>query len=388
MSFTPRPYQTEAIEKGVTFFQESKKYNGLQILPTGSGKSVVIANMASQLQGKTVVFQPSKEILEQNFKKFISYGYRAGIYSASAGMKFMDDITFATIGSVAKKAHLFRGFRNIIIDECHLVSPTEGMYRNFINATQGAKVLGLTATPYRLETSYTGAQLTFLTRSQPSIFKKVLYYVQNKVLFDSGHLAPLVYKTVDVIDRTLLEMNSTGTDFTEASVRSYFRRANMPGKIIEFARSILKQRKNLMIFCATTEDARKVCNGIPGSVMVTADTDSNKRTSAVKGFKSGNYRCLVNVKCFDTGFDYPALEAVLIGKSTMSLAVYYQEIGRVMRPYTYSDGTSKEGWVIDLGGNTRLFGRIETMEIRESSKGFYSVWNDGKQLTNVPFSKN
>jgi DNA repair protein RadD len=150
MAFQPRPYQAGAIEANINFFNSNENVNGMDILPTGSGKSLVIALTAAGLKGKTVVFQPSKEILQQNFAKFLSYGYRAGIYSASAGMKHLDNVTFATIGSVAKKHHIFKQFDNIIIDECHLVNPEQGMYYDFINSLDHAKVLGLTATPYRL----------------------------------------------------------------------------------------------------------------------------------------------------------------------------------------------------------------------------------------------
>src|SRR5581483_3628634 len=103
MVFTPRPYQAEAIDKGLAFFKGEDRKPAFEVLPTGSGKSVVIANIAKGLDGPTLVFQPSKEILEQNFKKYVSYGYQAGIYSASAGHKFIDNITFVTIGSVISK---------------------------------------------------------------------------------------------------------------------------------------------------------------------------------------------------------------------------------------------------------------------------------------------
>jgi len=83
----------------------------------------------------------------------------------------------------------------------------------------------------------------------------------------------------------------------------------------------------------------------------------------------------------------PALEAVLIARSTMSLALYYQIVGRVMRIFTYPDGTKKIGWVVDLGGNINFFGKIETMIIEEPKKGQFSIWNNGRQLTNVPFQK-
>src|SRR5690606_34940128 len=124
------------------------------------------------LEGKTIVLQPSKEILEQNYAKFLNYG-KASIYSASAGEKRIGKVTFCTIGSVINKKHLFKGTENILIDECHLVNSDAGMYNEFIKAFPKAKVLGLTATPYRLEQLSTGPQLTFLTRSTPAIFNKV-----------------------------------------------------------------------------------------------------------------------------------------------------------------------------------------------------------------------
>lgn len=388
MSFQPRPYQREAIDAAVDYFHDRKeKKNAIEILPTGSGKSVVIANIAKELTGKTVVFQPSKEILEQNFKKFLSYGFRAGIYSASAGMKYIDDITFVTIGSVAKKIHLFEKFKNIIIDECHLVNPAQGMYESFINTLSHTKVLGLTATPYRLGSNSEGAELRFITRQSPRIFSKVLYYVQNDVLFNAGHLAPLKYFSFNVIDRTMLSMNSSGTDFTDASMKAYYRQINMPKITIEYGNRLLKKRNNLLVFCALIEEAMQVAKGIPGAVVITGETELAVRTKILNEFKSGKIRCVINVGVLTTGFDYPELEAVLIARSTMSLALYYQIVGRVMRPFKYADGSVKEGWVVDLGGNINMFGKIETMKITTDEKGLYMIVNQGRQLTNVPFSK-
>lgn len=388
MTFTPREYQVEAIDAAVTFFKSKEKYNALEILPTGSGKSVVIANIAKQLEGKTIVFQPSKEILEQNFMKFISYGFRAGIYSASAGHKHIDHITFATIGSVIKKVHLFRDVKHIIIDECHLVNAKDGMYRDFIKALPDAKVLGLTATPYRLSTDFEGAQLKFLNRTSPRIFNKVLYYIQNKTLFDAGHLAPLEYYSFDVVDRSKLKINSSGTDFTDASLKDYYKQIDMPSKTIEYANRLLVKRKNLLVFCSLISEAQTVSAGIPGSVVLTGDTDAKERERILTQFKRGVIRCVLNVGVLTTGFDYPALEAVLIARSTMSLALYYQIVGRVMRPFTLEDGTKKVGWVVDLGGNVTLFGKIETMKIQTNEKGLFAVWNNGRPLTNVAFSRN
>jgi len=384
MSFTPRPYQTEAIDSALNFFNSKEKINAFQVLPTGSGKSVVIANIAMGLEGKTIVFQPSKEILEQNLKKFMSYGFRAGVYSASAGSKFIDKITFATIGSVAKKHHLFRDVKHIIIDECHLVNSNDGMYHDFIKSLPEAKVLGLTATPYRLTAGFEGAMLKFLNRTRPRIFNKVLYYIQNDVLFNAGHLAKLEYFSFDVVDRNMLQMNSSGTDFTDASLRSYYRQINMPKITVEYGNRILAKRKNLLIFCSLISEAQEVSKGIYGSVVLTGDTEKKEREKILSQFKSGVIKCVINVGVLTTGFDYPELEAVMIARSTMSLALYYQIVGRAMRPHK----DKETAWIVDLGGNIKLFGKIETMKIQIDQKGLYSIYNNGRQLTNVAFTRN
>lgn len=68
----------------------------------------------------------------------------------------------------------------------------------------------------------------------------------------------------------------------------------------------------------------------------------------------------------------------------MSLALFYQIVGRVMRPHK----NKESGWVVDIGGNIQLFGKIETMKIEQNASGLFFISNNGRQLTNVPFSKN
>lgn len=386
MAFQLRPYQSDSINLSVDFLKgNSNSKSGLVILPTGSGKSVVIAKILEPLEGKTIVLQPSKEILEQNYDKFSNYG-KASIYSASAGEKRIDKVTFCTIGSIINKKHLFKGLQNILIDECHLVNSDAGMYQDFIRSFPEAKVLGLTATPYRLEQASEGPQLTFLTRSNPRIFDNVLYYVQNDLLFNSGFLAELEYYNFDVIDRSKLQVNASGTDFTSTSLRRYYKSIDMPSRIAKTALTVLSKRKSLLIFCALIEEAVLVKKKIPGSAILTSETKKEERENILSQFKNGKIRCLINVGVLTTGFDYPALEAVLMARSTMSLSLYYQIVGRVMRIFTYRDGTKKKGWFVDMGGNINFFGKIETMKIIENENGF-SIWNNGRQLTNVPFKK-
>lgn len=383
MSFIPRPYQQEAIGEGVSFLQSKKRENGFIILATGSGKSIVIANTVAPLEGNTIILQPSKEILEQNFQKYISYGFRAGIYSASAGHKHVDRVTFATIGSIVKKLHLFNGTKNIIIDECHKVNASDGMYRTLVDYFPKSKVLGFTATPYRLASGMEGSQLRFLNRTSPMIFNKVVYYVQNDVLFDSGYLSPIRYFDVDMIDRKMLEMNSNGSDFTTMSMRKLYDKIGMNKIIIDHANRLLAKRKNLLVFTSLVADANTVQQGVPGSVVVTGETESGRREQILSQFKSGRIKCVINVGVLTTGFDYPELEAVLDGASTMSLALYYQKVGRLTRLHP----DKQDGWYVDLGGNFRFFGAIDKLKICLDARGLYHVSNGSRQLTNVTFTK-
>jgi DNA repair protein RadD len=382
MGFQLRPYQSDSVSSGVKYLQGSTNENAVIILPTGAGKSIVIANIIAPLEGKTLVFQPSKEILEQNYEKYTKYG-KASIYSASAGEKRIDQVTFCTIGSVINKKHLFVGVKNILIDECHLVNSDGGMYQEFIKYFPDAKVLGLTATPYRLTQTSEGPQLTFLTRSTPKIFHKILYYVQNSTLFDAGYLAKLEYYSFDVIDRSKLELNSSGTDYTPASLSRYYKSIDMPSRIVKYAMHILSKKPNLLIFCALITEAKEVVKRIPGAVLLTSDTNKEERERILSQFKKGIIKCLINVGVLTTGFDYPQLEAVLMARSTQSLSLYYQIVGRVMRIWP----TKENAWFVDLGGNINLFGKIETMKIKIDSEGRYAIWNNGRQLTNVPFNK-
>lgn len=386
MRLTPRWYQAEAISAGVDFFlHDKKKGNGLEICPTASGKSIIISGILEQLtDGMAVVLQPSKEILQQNFEKHIGNGGRGGIYSASAGMKFVDRITFCTIGSIARKHHLFSKVKYILIDECHLVGPDDGMYYDFIKAHPNAKVLGFTATPYRLTTGFDGAMLKFLNRTSPRIFNRVVYCIQNGVLFKEGYLAKLEYFDFKLIDASELKLNSKGTDFTDASLREHYRKVKLPQRTIEYANRILAKRKNLLIFCSLISEANEVARGVPGSIVLTGETEQGVRAKILQQFKSGAIRCVINVGVLTTGFDMPTLEAVIIARKMMSLALYYQIVGRVMRIHPMK----LSSWVVDLGGNINFFGKIETMEIKVCEKGLYSVWNNNRQLTNVTFTKN
>jgi superfamily II DNA or RNA helicase len=156
--FKLRPYQQDASDAAVDYLTNGdKSRHGLIVAPTGSGKSLLIADIVERLDGETVVFQPSREILKQNAAKLAAYGREPAVFSASLGRREVGQVTLATIGSVVRHPEAFKGVRYVLIDECHGVNAKGGMFKTFLDAVSGARFLGLTATPYRLATNSLGA---------------------------------------------------------------------------------------------------------------------------------------------------------------------------------------------------------------------------------------
>ncbi len=380
-----RDYQRQAVDVAVNFFQSGNKKNGIIVLPTGAGKSLVIANIAYRLDAPVLIFQPSKEILEQNYEKLCSYGVMdVGIFSASFGRKEVRKITFATIGSVKSHKDYFRLFRYVIIDECHGVNAEAGMYKDFIETIQ-CKVLGLTATPYRLYSSrFYGSMLRFITRTNPRIFNELLYAVQVRTLLNRGYLAPMNYYQLNVVDTSRLKINSTGADFTDASVRRYYREIKFSDSLENIVRRLLVAgRTSILVFTRFIDEATHLARAFSDcAAVVSSDTSKSDREAILRAFKQKQIKVVANVGVLTTGFDFPELATVVLARPTMSLALYYQMCGRAIRPFP-----NKVSWVVDLCGNYKRFGRVDDLELRQTKPGIWAVFSGAKQLTNVYFRK-
>ena len=353
-----------------------------------SGKSLVIADIASRLEGPLLVFQPSKEILQQNFAKLQSYGiFDCGCYSASVGCKDISRITFATIGSVMNHMSDFDCFKNIIIDECHYVNSKAGQYKEFIEA-KNRQVVGLTATPYRLDRAEGGSILKFLTRVRPRIFSKVIYCCQIGELLSKGYLADLHYYDLTELDLRRVRSNSTGADYDERSLLAEYERCGFYDKLSNTVVKVLQPksgipRKGVLVFTAFTKEARQLVDKLQSlrinAAIVTGETPKKEREAILEGFKRREIKVVANVGVLTTGFDYPALDTVVLARPTKSLGLYYQMVGRAIRPFE-----GKDGWIVDLSGNYSRFGNVADLFIsRPPGTTKWAVYSRGTQLTNV-----
>jgi DNA repair protein RadD len=156
MEYKPRFYQDLAFKRTISFLKEESGKHGLIVLPTGSGKSYVIAQLISYLLEKysikILVVSHTKEILQQDLNKLneLLPQQDIKIYSASFKKKEIGQLTIASIQSIRNKGHLFADVKLIIVDEAHLISPSaEHSYRRLFDAIPSARILGYTATPFR-----------------------------------------------------------------------------------------------------------------------------------------------------------------------------------------------------------------------------------------------
>jgi DNA repair protein RadD len=377
-----RNYQYESVVKGVEILNSSSSRRELIVLPTGAGKSIVIAEIVKQISEPVVILQPSKELLEQNYQKFINVGGDATIYSASAGIKEISHVTFATIGSIKKEIEKLRKLGNIkvIIDEAHIGVKSDSQLRNFLKVLGVKNTLGLTATPFILSSSMNGAELKMLTKIKGKLFTNIAYVYQISTMLDKGYWTPINYNIIQQDDE-FLQVNSSGSDYTEESMKRFYEGNDLQTQIVDnINNSLFNGSKSILVFVPTIQEAEEISKKIPSAQSVSSITPKKERDTIIRDFKNKKINVVINVGILTTGFDYPELETIILGRSTMSFALYYQMIGRGVRIHNNKFKTE----VIDLSENFNRFGKVEDFTI-EFLEGYgWGLFKGDSLISNYP----
>lgn len=345
---TLRENQTEPINKAIQFFTEKKPKPSLIVLPTAWGKSILTAFVAKNSNDKMIVLQPSKELLEQNYLKYCSlcgdFALNAGIYSASFGRKDIAHITYATIGSIKSLGAKFKslGFTKMLIDEAHLY-PREAnsMLGRFLKESGITHVLGITATPVKLQTNrdkdgQNFSKLVMLTsRSKKgNFFKDIIHVGQVAEMVRLGFWSPLQYETAG-FDSSLLVFNSSKSEYTEESVQRAYD-ANGGSEQIVQALDRHSDRRHILVFVPSVEDAITLSKKYPNSAVIYGEMDKTERS---------------------------------------------QVIARATR----IDPEKTDALIVDLGGNVERFGRVEDITF-EQGKMWRMFGTGGRLLSGIPIS--
>lgn len=358
--YTLRPYQADSVKSVIHYFRKHQT-PAVLVLPTGAGKSLVIAELARLAKGRVLVLAHVKELVEQNHEKYEGYGLKGSIFSAGLGRKETDQqVVFASVQSVVRNLDSFSNqFSLLVIDECHRVpdektSSYQKVITHLRENNSGIKVLGLTATPYRLGM---GWLYQYHTRGQvrseePRFFRDCIFELPIRYLLDEGFLTParMIDAPVLSYDFSQLKPASTGR-YKEAELDMVIEQSKRATpQIVDQIIELAKDKLGIMIFAATVRHAQEILGLLPEgeSSIVIGDTPTLERDQIISDFKERKIKFLVNVSVLTTGFDAPHVDLIAILRPTESISLYQQIVGRGLR---LSPG-KKECLVLDYAGNS------------------------------------
>ena len=342
-----RPYQQQAFDACMAWVRKILDPCLIEA-PTGAGKSHIIAAIAHELHhishGKKILcLAPSAELVLQNKAKYEATGNQASIFSASAGgCSLRYPVIFGTPLTVKNKIRRFGSeFCAVIVDEAHKITPT---IKKIIDALKeknpNLRVIGLSATPYRLGTGYIfgldehGNPMPEGSYKDP-YFKARVYTIRAHELIDQGYLTPPVIGAIgqEHYDTKAMQLNKMG-QFAKADVdRAYHGHGRKTSGIIADVVAQSQNRKGVLIFAATIQHAEECLASLPLelSEIVTGNTPKAERADILRRFLNQEIKYLVNVAVLTTGFDAPHVDVVALLRATESVALLQQIVGRGLR---------------------------------------------------------
>jgi len=374
-----RYYQQECIDAFLRDAKDHPNANLLAALPTGTGKSVIIAGVCKAIAdkgGRVLVLHRSKELVYQNHVRYTEVDpnglQRSGVYSAGIGIRQTgEQVTFAGVQSVFKRAEEFGHIDLVLVDEAHQIpfnenSQYQTLIRGLRQINERCRFFGLTATPFRTNGVIHG--------DKRSLFDRMSYVAPLSRMFDDGFLTkPETLPTVSV---DLSGVSTTAGDFNQKEAQSKFLAYwSINGKTKEIiATANENNRKSVAVFCSGVAHAELVHQELIAmgerSAVVTGDTLPILRATHLEQFKSRNIRWIVNVDCLTTGWDAPVVDCIVVARGTQSAGLFAQIVGRGTRLYP----GKTECHIVDFGGNIDRFGPIDSETYGE---GFIKPPSDG-----------
>jgi len=339
---TLRPYQQEAIDEARLAYRRGQRAVLFQ-LPTGAGKTVtastVVHGAASKGTG-TWWLTHRRELAEQASQTF----HELGIPHGTVRSGYVSDPT--ALVQVASIQTIVRRMRDLpppslmVFDECHHIGA--GQWDALYQAFPGARILGLTATPWRLDGQGLGKWFGHMVRG-PGVAE----------LIGQGSLSP--YRLFAPAIPDLSGVKTAAGDYQRGALAQAMNKPAIVGDAIGHYRRLCLG-KRAVAFAAGVENSKAVAAqfndaGIPAE-HVDGTMDSGDRDAAVARFRRGETLILCNADLFGEGFDVPAIEAAILLRPTKSLSLYLQQAGRALRP---APGKA-EALILDHAGNSLIHG--------------------------------
>ena len=364
---TLRAYQAEAVQAVYAHLRE-RDDNPVVVIPTAGGKTPVMATICrdavSKWNGRVLILAHVKELLEQtaNTLRHGAPDLDIGVYSAGLGSRDTHQrVLIAGIQSVFRRAGELDSFDIICIDEGHMIPlDGEGMYRQFLADAKvvnpHVRVVGLTATPYRLKGGLIAQADHFLNH--------VCYEIGVKELIVQGYLCPLKSRA-GKSKANLNDLHVRGGEFIAAEVEAAMDNYTLVQSACEEIVELTRDRNSVLIFTSGVGHGQHIARTIKRMSgqdcgFVCGETPGLEREGTLHRFKSGDLKYLANVNVLTTGFDAPNIDCVVLLRPTNSPGLYYQMVGRGFR--LHPDKT--DCLVLDYGGNILRHGPVDDLQIK------------------------
>lgn len=369
---TLRWYQVAALDAAFNWFA-TQDGDPLIVLPTGSGKSLVLSAFLKQARSnypelRAVVLATQAELVKQNVKAAATLMPRSDIGIYSAGLNQKDGsraITVANIQSLAKKAYGLDPFDVIVVDEAHTIADADaGQYRSFIKAQRlqnpSVRVLGLTATPFKLSSGR-------LTDGASALFQGIAYEAPVLRLIEEGFLAR------PVTPRAALQLQTDdvalrGGEFVLKALNDAVDLDAITAQACDEMVARFQDRKRWLVFACTVEHARHLAKALSErdirAGVVHGELSRDERAHRLAAFASGEIQACVNCQLLTTGFDLPIVDAIALMRPTKSPGLYAQMVGRGMR----TAPGKVDCLILDFAANIALHGPVDALVIRDKKQ--------------------
>jgi superfamily II DNA or RNA helicase len=319
-----RPYQEGAVSGGLEEIKSNR--STLIVMPTGSGKTRVMTEIARRHNQRTLVLAHRDELLQQAVARFgHDTGFRIGLDQAQ---QFAHDeqIVIGSVQTISRKDRLERfdpkRFDLIMVDEAHHATATT--YRRVLDYFGGAKVIGVTATPDRADEKAMG-----------QVFDSVAYLYEIEDAIRDGWLCDVVCSRIEIGGLDLSSVKTVAGDLNQGDLDAAMAVEEVLLGVADATMREAGDRKTL-VFTTSVANAHKLAEIMNRhrqdcARAVDGKTELDLRRETLVDHKVGAYQFLVNVGIATEGYDDPTISCVAIARPTKSRALYTQMAGRGLR---------------------------------------------------------
>lgn len=286
--------------------------------PTGGGKTVMAlsALLSARRQGLLAQFLVHrKELLDQTSKRFTSSALGHSFVAAGLPFDPSAGLLLAGVQTLVKRLDLILPPMLIIVDEAH--HACSQTYADILEAYPNAFILGLTATPQRLD-----------GRGLNEHFDIMVLGPEVRWLIDNGYLSDFDYYAPSIPDMTGVR--------TDQQAEEVMDKPTLIGNMVEHYLKLAKDQPGI-VFAHSREHSRHLVDAYRGNGVRAAHIDGDmtqkERERIDTGFREREFDLLSNVSLLGEGYDVPAIVYLGLGRRTQSLSLFKQMAGRPLRKY-------------------------------------------------------